>query len=163
MKAEFDVKLTTGDLYRFLMHNTYRKIIGIVWLVFSAAVIVVVVLTWGQIQLLQSILLLVLASLYTIINPIMLLFRAHRQIKNTPSFRKPLHYVVDEEGITVSQDDACETTPWSNMWKAVKYGNQYVVYVTNIRVFNIPIRCLQDQTETLKELARQGLAERCKI
>ncbi len=165
MKAEFEVKLTTKDMFVFLLNNTYRKLTGIIWMVFSVVVVGVVIFTWGKegVQLYQSILLIVLASLYTIINPIMLLFRAARQIKTNETLRKPLHYVVDEEGITVSQGELSEKTPWENIWKAVKYGDQVVIYVTQLRVFNMPLRFVGDQYEALAGLAKEGLKERCKL
>ena len=159
MKAEFDVKLTAGDMFRFLMNHSYRKVIGIVWVIFSLVVVAVTVITWGKVELLQSVLLIVLASLYTIINPIMLWFKACKQVKN--HFKEPLHYLIDENGITVSLGEASETTPWDQIWKAVNYGSQVVIYVTNIRVFNMPVRCMEGQYGTLRELAGAGLAERC--
>lgn len=165
MKAEFEVKLTTKDMFVFLLNNTYRKLTGIIWMVFSLIVVGVVIFTWGKegVQIYQSILLIVLASLYTVINPIMLLFRAARQIKTNETLQKPLHYVVDEEGIEVSQGELSEKTLWENIWKAVKYGDQIVIYVTQLRVFNMPLRFVGDQYDALASLAKEGLKERCKI
>lgn len=163
MKAEFDVKMTRKDLFLFLLNNTYRKMTGIIWCVFSAAVIAVAVYTWGKIDIMQSVLLIVLACLYTVINPFILYVKAVRQMKQNEFFQKPLHYEIDERGIKVSQGETSETTEWNRMWKAVRYGSQVLIYVSNIRVFTLPCRAIGDQYPTLVKLANAGLEGRSRL
>ena len=160
MKAEFSVDITVKDLYKFSLNNMYRKVSGVIWILFSIAVVVVAIYTWGDVSLTNSILLILLAALYTVINPVILFFRAKSQVKKNPSFMDTLNYVIDENGITVMQGEDKASVKWIEMWKAVKYGSIVVVYVSNIRAFIFPVRCIGEQYNTLVELAKSGLGAR---
>ena len=157
MEISFDTNVREKELYKFSLNNMYRRITGLIWILFSIVVIFVTVYTWGRVDIMKSILMIVIAALYTIVNPIMLWFKSKSQIKRNPSFQKPLHNVINENGITISQDDKSETTNWEQMWKAVKYGNLVVVYVSTIRAFIIPIDDVGDKFDSLVELLNKGL------
>lgn len=163
MQAQFKVNITVKDMYTFLINNTYRKFTGVVWVVFSLVVIGVTIFTWGDIKLANSILLIVLASMYTIINPIILWLKANAQIKNNDYFNNTLDYTADAKGIKVSQSEESTTIKWEEMWKAVKYGGIVVVYVSTIRAFILPIRCMGDQYNNFVEMAAQGLGTKCHL
>ena len=105
MEVKFDTDITVKDMYKFLLNNTYRRFTGVVWVIFTCVVIFVTIYTWGTMQITYSIILIVLALVYAA-NPVILYFKAKSQIKNTSSFQKPLSYVLDGEGIKISQDDA---------------------------------------------------------
>ncbi len=163
MKAQFKVNITVKDMYAFLINNTYRKFSGFVWIIFSLIVIGVIIFTWGDIKLVNSICLILLASLYTIIHPLILYARANAQIKNNDYFKQTLDYTVDSNGIKVSQKEESTTIKWDEMWKAVKYGGVVVVYVSTIRAFILPIRCIGDQYNNFVEAAVQGLGSKCHL
>lgn len=163
MKAEFKVNITPKDMFCFLINNTYRKFTGIIWIIFSIAVIGVAVYTWGDVNIGNSILLIVTASLYTVINPLILWMKANAQIKHNNYFNNELVYAVDAKGISVSQNEESTTIKWDEMWKAVKYGKLVVVYVSTIRAFILPIRCMEDEYNNFVELAQGGLANRCHL
>lgn len=160
MELSFDTNVKEKELFKFSINNMYRKITGIIWILFSVAVIFVTVYTWGNVGIEKSILMIVLAALYTVINPVLLWVRAKGQVKRNESFQKPLHYMINETGITISQDDKSDKTKWTEMWKAVKYGNLVVVYVSTIRAFIIPIKDVADKFDTLVELLNIGLKSR---
>lgn len=163
MKTEFDVNITAKDLFIFLFNNSYRKFTGILLMIFSIGCIGVVVYTWGDIKLANSILLLALALFYLVINPVILYNKAKNQVKNNEYFNKTLSYIIDTKGITVCQGDDKATSNWDEMWKAVKFGSVVVVYVTTIRAFILPIRCIGDKYNDFVDLARGGLNTRCRL
>ncbi len=160
MKAEFDVDIKVKDMYSFLLNNTYRKVSGIIWIIFSLIVAGVTVYTWGDVDISNSVLLIVLACLYTVINPVMLYLKAASQVKRNASFKQLLHYIVDDTGISISQGEEQARVNWDEMWKAVKYGQAVVVYVSNVRAFIFPIRCVGEQYDVLAELTAKGLGSR---
>lgn len=163
MQTEFKVNITVKDLYGFLINNTYRKLTGVIWIIFSIAVIIVAIYTWGDVKLANSILLIVMALLYTVVNPILLYLKAKAQLKNNDYFKNELAYKTDATGITVSQGTESTTIKWNEMWKAVKYGGIVVVYVTNIRAFILPVRCIGDQFNNFVDNAASGLGNRCHL
>ena len=163
MKAQFKVNINVKDMYTFLMNNTYRKFSGIIWIVFSLTVVGIAIYTWGDVKLVNSILLIVLASLYTVIHPIILWLKAKAQIKNNDYFKQTLDYTADSKGIKVSQGEESTMIKWDEMWKAVRYGGDVVVYVSTIRAFILPIRCMGDQYNNFVEAATQGLGSKCRL
>ena len=86
--------------------------------------------------------------------------RVKLQAKTNKSFAKPLTYTIDEQGITVSQDELSDSVKWNEIWKAVKYGRQVVVYITNVRAFVFPVDCIGDKYDDLVTLLEKGLANR---
>lgn len=160
MEISFDTNVKEKELYKFSINNMYRKVTGVIWVLFSIVVIGVTIYTWGKVDINRSILMIVIAALYTVINPIFLWVRAKSQIKTNPSFQKPLHYVINSTGITISQGEQSESTKWQQMWKSVKYGDIIVVYVSTIRAFIIPIKDLGDDYNALVELLSNGLKNR---
>lgn len=117
MKTEFDVNISEKNMFVFLFNNTYRRVTGIIWIIFSIVIIGVTVYTWGDVKIQNSILMILLASLYTVINPLMLYSRARKQVRNNDYFANVLHYVVDEEGVKVSQNGQNASVKWDEVWK----------------------------------------------
>ena len=69
-----------------------------------------------------------------------------------PAFQKPLHYVLDEEGITVSQEDVEQKQGWENMVKAVSTSKSIIVYTSAINATIFPKRELGDQKAALIQI-----------
>ena len=135
MKTEFDVNISEKNMFVFLFNNTYRRMTGIIWIIFSIVIIGVTVYTWGDVKIQNSILMILLASLYTVINPLMLYSRARKQVRNNDYFANVLHYVVDEEGVKVSQNGQNASVKWDEVWKIVSYGSEIAAYVSTDRAF----------------------------
>ena len=163
MQTEFKVNITVKDIFSFLINNTYRKLTGVIWIVFSIAVLVIAIYTWGDVKIANSILLIVMSLLYTVVNPIMLYLKAKAQVKNNDYFNDELIYRTNSKGITVCQGIESTTVKWDEMWKAVKYGGIVVVYVTTIRAFILPIRCIGEQYNNFVNNAADGLGNRCHL
>lgn len=163
MQTEFKVNITVKDIFSFLINNTYRKLTGVIWIVFSIAVLVIAIYTWGDVKIANSILLIVMSLLYTVVNPIMLYLKAKAQVKNNDYFNDELIYRTNSKGITVCQGTESTTVKWDEMWKAVKYGGIVVVYVTTIRAFILPIRCIGEQYNNFVNSAADGLGNRCHL
>lgn len=163
MIVELDVELTVKDMFKFLLNSTYRKLTGIIWIIFSAVVVFVTIITWGAVPVSNSILMIILASLYTIINPTLLYLKAKKQIKYSDSLANTLHYTIDDKNIKVSQKEAKERTPWNTVWKVVRYGDQVIIYVTSIRAFILPVRCFENGYDDFVTIATNNLNANCKI
>ena len=163
MELKFDVDMSVKDMYKFLLNNTYRKLTGIIWIIFSLVVIGVTIYTWGDVQIMNSVLMILLASLYTVINPLMLYLKARKQVNGNDFFNKTLHYSVNDKGIEVSQNEEKSFVKWNEMWKIVRYGSQVIVYVTTIRAFVWPIESIGENYDSLVELADNKLGSRCHL
>ena len=78
MELEFDVKITAGDLYDYLLHHTYSGFSGMLGTVVGALFIVLFAATKYPIYLIAGIIM--IAYL-----PYTLFIRANKQALNTPS------------------------------------------------------------------------------
>ena len=147
MKTEFDVNISEKNMFVFLFNNTYRRMTGIIWIIFSIVIIGVTVYTWGDVKIQNSILMILLASLYTVINPLMLYSRARKQVRNNDYFANVLHYVVDEEGVKVSQNGQNASVKWDEVWKIVRYGSESI----------------KDNYNDIVQMAEEHIGKRCHI
>ena len=72
MEIKADVKLDARSLNRFLIYHNYMRVSGIIGLVLSLAAIAALCLKWGLWTTTQRCLLVVLALLFTVLQPLML-------------------------------------------------------------------------------------------
>ena len=70
----------------------------------------------------------------------------------TPAFKKPLHYKLDKEGITVSQDDTEEKQEWAQMYKAVSTGKSIIVYTSRVNASIFPKKDLGENKAKVIEI-----------
>lgn len=143
--VEVDVKIEAGDLYDYMLMHTYNSPAGIVGACFGAMLVVIAVLRMKWILLVAG--LIVLAYL-----PWTLFLKSRRQLLRNPSFKEPLHYVLDEEGITVSQGEEKQSQAWKDMVKAVSTGRSIIVYTSRVNATIFPKRELGDQKAALIEM-----------
>ena len=142
---EFDVKIEAGDLYDYLMAHTYSGPSGILGSTFGALLIVFAVMEGKWIFL-------VLGAVLLLYLPWTLFLKSRQQVLNNPAFKKPLHYVLDEEGITVSQDGVTQKQAWEDMRKAISTGRSIIVYTSKVNATIFPKRSLGDDRVAVTEI-----------
>ena len=138
MELEFDVKITPNDLYDYMMFHTYSGMSGIVGTVCGLFLIVVYLMGY-QIWYLIAGLIVILYLPWT------LFLRSRKQYLANASFKQPLHYFINDEGITISQGEVSETQSWENMYKAVSTFGSIVVYTSRVNASIFPKRELMDK------------------
>ena len=92
--VELDVKITSGDLYDFLLRHSYNSVSGLLGAVIGALGVIVGISRQYWIYLILGVVIL----LYL---PWTLYIKSKQQAVNNPVFKEPLHYVLDENGITI--------------------------------------------------------------
>lgn len=135
---EMDIKITAPDLYDYMLQHTYNSAGGILGSCVGAVCILFGLLTRQWIFLIAGVILL----LYL---PWTLFLKSRQQILANPSFQNPLHYVLDDNGITVSQGEVSESQSWEDMVKAVSTRRSYIVYTSRINATILPKSQLGDQ------------------
>lgn len=143
--VEFDVKIEAGDLYDYLLAHTYNSSSGVVGSTFGALLIVIGLAKTRWALLVAGIVL--LAYL-----PWTLFVKSRKQAMTNPAFQNPLHYCLNEEGITVSQGDEVQTQRWEDMVKAISTSRSIIVYTSKVNATIFPKRELGDQKAALIEV-----------
>lgn len=143
--VELDVKIEAGDLYDYMLMHTYSSAAGIMGTAFGAVLILLAVGTqrWAFIAL---------GAVVILYLPWTLFVRSRRQVLSNPSFQKPLHYVLDEEGLTISQGEDSVRYLWEEMHKAVSTGRSIILYTSRVNATLFPKRKMDDKTTDVIEM-----------
>ncbi len=154
---ELDVKIGAGDLYDYMLRHTYNSSAGVVGSTFGALFILVAFGTqrWAFIVFGIILLLYLPCSLY---------IKSRKQVLSNPSFRKPLHYLLDDTGITISQDEDQIQYPWEELYRAVSTGRSIIVYTSRVNATIFPKNQLEDKkTAVIEMIATHMPPEKVKI
>lgn len=145
MEMEFDVKITGGILYDFLMYHNYSKISNLI-----ANIVGALVLIGGIVN--SHVMFIICGAILLLYMPISLFMKAKQQQLASPAFKKPLHYKLSEEGVFVSQDGQEEMQKWDDMYKAVSTPKSIVLYTTRVNACIFPRKDLGTDVPKLMEI-----------
>lgn len=79
--------------------------------------------------------------------PVALFMKSVNQVKLNPVFQEPLHYVLDEEGITVRSGENQDSLPWEQMYKAVSTTSSVILYTNRVNACVFPKSDLGDMKD----------------
>lgn len=145
MEIEFDIKINAGVLYDYMLHHTYTSASGLLGTGVGALMIVAFSMQHSVIFLIAGIV--ILAYL-----PWTLFIRSRQQMLANPAFKEPLHYRLDEEGITVSQNETEEKQSWDQMHKAISTGRSIIVYTSRVNASIFPKKDLGENKAKVIEI-----------
>lgn len=145
MEMEFDVKITGGILYDFLMYHNYSKISNLI-----ANIVGALVLIGGIVN--SHVMFIICGAILLLYMPISLFMKAKQQQLASPAFKKPLHYKLSEEGVFVSQDGQEEMQKWDDMYKAVSTPKSIILYTTRVNACIFPRKDLGSDVPKLMEI-----------
>lgn len=142
--VELDVKIEAGDLYDYMLSHAYSSASGVLGSTVGAVMVIFALSTKQWICLIGGmVLLLYLPWTYFI--------KSRQQALNNPAFKQPLHYVLDEKGLTVSQGEQSGTMAWEDMVKAVSTGKSIILYTSRVNATIFPKRQMGDKKAAVIE------------
>ena len=148
-EIEFDVELTAGELYAFLMRHTYTGISGIFGLIISIGSLLICGVRFSSLDNTARIALIIIGCLFTIVQPIMLYSKAKAQVRLNKNINASLHYRVSGEGITVTQGEQEAFVKWQEVRKKVTTSKAVYLYMSPTRAFIFPQRQCQEEYDRL--------------
>ena len=151
MKVEFDVKITAADLYDYMLSHTYSSFSGLFGSIVGALFIVMYFSVGYFLYLFAGVVIL----LYI---PCSLFMRAHKQVALNEAFKKPLHYVLTEEGVTVSQGEDEMFQEWDVVYKAKSTNRSLLVYTSKVNAWIFPKRDLGKDKDAVIQLISAHVA-----
>ena len=140
MSAEFDVKMTTGTMYDYMMRHTFTSFAGIVGELLGILLIVGFFMYGQWLYLAAG----VVCVLY---QPVALYYRARRQVNTNEAFKDLLHYRVDDKGITVTSGENSESLEWSRMYRAVSTSRSVILYTNRVNACIFPKEDMGDKKD----------------
>lgn len=146
--VEFDIKISSKDLYDYMLMHHYNTAGGIMGSGMGAVCILVAIATQNS----QRWLFVIAGIALLLYLPVTLFLKSKQQALSNPAFKNSLHYVLDENGITVSQGEASESQAWDTMYKAVSTGRSIIVYTSRYNATIFPRNQLGDRKVDLIEM-----------
>lgn len=163
-EAKFQILMNVKDMYRFLMRHAYIGISGVINLIISGGAFVLYLMGAGGNSKVSNGILLIVAALFTIINPIYLYYKAAKQVKLTPMFLKPLDYKINDPGVFVSQGEEKLSIEWEQIRKVIETKKDFYIYLSPTRAYILPKEQYEDKVEVVKDLIRKHVADKhCKL
>lgn len=145
MQIQFDVKMTTGKMYDYMLHHTFTSFQGILGEAVGVLLIAAFVASGKWLYLIAG----VIVVLYL---PVALYMNAKKQILLSPVFKEVLHYTLTEEGITIRVGDEEDSQEWKDMCKAISTGKSIIVYTSKRNASIFPKSDLGDQKMAVIEM-----------
>lgn len=145
MEVSFDVKMTPQILYDYLLYHTYTSLSGAIGTIVGALFVV-----WYFMG--GKILYLIAGLVILLYLPWTLFLRSKKQFLANPAFKEPIHYVLNDEGMTISQNEQCETVPWEQMYKAVSTQRSIILYTSPVNASIFPKKDLGEHIPALIEV-----------
>lgn len=154
-EMRFSVVTKVMDLYDFLLNHMYRSFRGLIGIGISIAALVLLINGGGQGDNFRIVMLVIIAALFTVIQPIQLFMKAAQRVKLNADAEVPLFYVVNKEGIHVKQKEEEMTLPWENVVKIKRTPRSLLIYSSSIHAFIIPKSVLGDDYQKLCNIVVQ--------
>lgn len=161
-EVKFSVQMKTIYMFDFLYWHSYHGVTGIINYALSFAGIAALIAGFGKGNTVVTIMLVALASLFTVINPLLLLYKAAGQVKRSKMFAKPLHYKFDTRGFSISQDNNSDSAEWNAVVLVRETGKSIILYLGAANALILPKKEIGTRTEDLKKLMRAAIPEQAK-
>lgn len=153
----FDITLTAKDLYLFTMRHTYVSVSGVFSLLISFGALALAVLRFGRMPMSSTAVLILVAVLFTIIQPILLYAKCVTQMKQSKDINATLHYSLSEEGIFVQQNEDLVKIKWYEIRKAVYCKQGIYIYMSPVRAFIFPKGQCEEQFDKMQRMIKEQM------
>ena len=128
MRYEFDFQMdenTLGDFYK--SHNTG----GFLWPMIGVFAIGLAIISGGTTPISYRLLYVLFGLLFIFYIPFDLKRKAKKQVKTNPYYAQPIHYILDEEGVTTIQGANEAKVTWDKFSKVKLTKKSMFLYMRN--------------------------------
>ena len=143
--VEFDIKIKSSDLYDFNMMHAYNSIPNLLINVLGVFAIIVGL---GK----SNVFYCIMGAVVLLYLPWTLYVKSKQQALLNPVFKEPLHYLLDDNGITISQGETSTTQSWEDCLKAVSTTKSIIIYTSKVNATIFPKNQLGDKRTALIEV-----------
>ncbi len=154
MSFHFKCNVRPGDFWRMSMSHTYRSPMGVVNIVFTAAMIGLAVRFWDSVADWVQVLILVGILLFPFIQPFLVFMRARGQVNMIPA---DLELTIDDNGILVETGGKQEQIRWKRVTGMILERNMVIFRVDKNNGYFLPNHTLKKQREDLISFAETKL------
>ena len=124
MKFHFKNRVSAWDFWLLSMHHTYQSTVGIVNIVFTAAMIALTYKFGGHVHDALELLMFLGCILFPILQPLAVMFRSRAQAMMIP---QELELEFTDKGLHVEVGAQAQDIPWKKIVSATKEYNMVIV------------------------------------
>lgn len=154
-ELKISVQMKVSYLFDFLYQHSYHGIYGVLNYGFSLLAVILLACGAGKGNAMTTAALLLLAAMFTVINPLLLYQKAIKQKNRVPAFQKPLHYSLEETGIRCCQENESVFLSWSDMVLIRETRINLILYFGAANAVIFPKAELCEQLVDVKELLKR--------
>ena len=151
----FQYQTKVKDMYRYQMRYNYTGYKGITNMVISVGALALLITGAGGGDAFSNLMLIMAASLFTIITPIQLFYKAAKQVKLTPMFQKPIDYSISMEGLQLSQAQDKLVIQWEDIHKVIETKYYFYIYLSVNGAYILPKEALDQHCVCLREIIQK--------
>lgn len=155
-KITFQILVKAKDLWQFSMYHVNRGAQGLFNLIFTAAVVIVLIAGWTSLPDSQRLALLMCALIFTVIQPLMLYYKAKRQARR-PEMKTPLILQFGSGGLTVRQQEQEVVFAWEQIGRVHKKAAMTIIYVDRLHAYLIPKEFYNGKEDDFFQLLRTNM------
>lgn len=139
------INMTFSALYSYVINTNYRSASGVMGVFLSVMFAVIAVLKWGALSSGYRVAVVLIAATFTVINPAILALKTLKQLKLSPSYKKPLEYTFKDDGIYIAQDGTALDLEWDKIKKLLLTNSMFAIYTSRVHAFVIPLSELGEE------------------
>lgn len=156
-EISLSVNMKTGYMYSFLFQHLHRSIKGIFGVCISLAALVAFVMSLGSTEdTTRKVILLIIGLLFTVVNPVLLLIRAQKQVMLSPIYKQPLQYTFCKEGLKVSQGDEEQSIEWNRIVEVRKTSSILIIYTSRNSGSILAFKEMGDKRQYVERVIAEG-------
>lgn len=158
------VQMSAKTLFRYMMANTTFGIAGkIKWAVSIMALIFLPFSLFVDNNMI-SLGLLIIVSMYLIIQPGLLYASAKKQMIDNPIFKEPMIYTFDATGVALNQTIDSGMMPWTDLMTIRETRSMFLVYLQAGRALIVPTESMTNEDKVrLREIIRESGIKKPKL
>lgn len=156
MEYRFQNKVRPSDFWILSMRNTYRSLVGVCNIVFTAAMFALTYQYFGKVHDILEVLMFIGCILFPVLQPLLVYMRAKSQASMIP---QNLELSFDDRGLLVTLGGQKQEIPWKKMARAIKSYNMVVVYDSKKQGYVISNRMMGKDKEAFWEFVQSNLSK----
>ena len=158
-EVKFSVQITVKDMFLFLLHHSYRGVSLLMDAIVTFGALGLLLAGFGEGDPVKIGALIFVALLFPVVHPLQLYFKAKKQVKKNDVFKMPLDYMLNDEGITLSQGAEAQSFSWADVYQIREYKTQILVYTGRVYACIWPKHALSECENEIRELFKKHLSE----
>lgn len=157
MKYQFTLHTTASELWQLFMYGIYGSMLGMINVVFTAAMILLAVRFFSSAHFVLKGLLVIAISLFTVIQPLLAYLRARKQAKSLP---QEVRLGFDDEGMHISMGDQKSDVAWDAVRGITRKPTLLVIFSSARHGFVLSNKVLGEHKEAFYQYITTKIKKR---